>query len=133
MSILLKVYSTAETATPGRAKINSKTPSPPSPRPDAYQLSVLLISNPTLETLFPHPCSGELRTQKLKSHLMRRQSLHVLPLKPGVRQYIVMHATLIARDFFLANFFPSCPFTCIFSKTSPEFFLRWLWLTLVPV
>ena len=27
----------------------------------------------------------------------------------------------------------SSPFTCIFSKTSPNFFLRWLWLTLVPV
>ena len=28
------------------------------------------------------PLSGELRTQKLKSHLMRIQSLNVLPLKP---------------------------------------------------
>ena len=65
--------------------------------------------------------SGELRTQKLKSHLMRTQSLKVLPLKPGVGQYIAMHATLTARDFFFANFYPSGPFTCIFSKTSPEF------------
>ena len=32
--------------------------------------------------------SGELRTQKLKSQLMRTQSLKVLPLKPGVGQYI---------------------------------------------
>ena len=31
--------------------------------------------------------SGELRTQKLKSHLVRTQSLNVLPLKPGVGQY----------------------------------------------
>ena len=30
------------------------------------------------------PRSWELRTQKLKSHLMRTQSLKVLPLKPGV-------------------------------------------------
>ena len=30
--------------------------------------------------------SGELRTQKLKSHLVRIQSLNVLPLKPGVGQ-----------------------------------------------
>ena len=28
--------------------------------------------------------SGELRTQKLKSHLLRTQTLRVLPLKPGV-------------------------------------------------
>ena len=67
--------------------------------------------------------SGELRTQKLKSHLMRTQSLKVLPLKPGVGKYIAMLATLTARDFFFANFYPSGPFTFIFSKTSPEFFL----------
>ena len=63
--------------------------------------------------------SGELQTQKLKSHLLRTQSLNVLPLKPGVGQYIAIHATLTARDFFLAYFYPSSPFTCIFSKTSP--------------
>ena len=85
--------------------------------------------------------SGELRTQKLKSHLVRTQSLNVLPLKlvswcfepsqpqritlplkPGVGQHIAIHALLTARDFFLAYFYPSSPFTCIFSKTSPNFF-----------
>ena len=55
------------------------------------------------------------------------------PLKPGVGQYIAIHATLAATDFFLAYFNPSGPFTCIFSKTSPDFFLCWQWLTLVPV
>ena len=65
--------------------------------------------------------SGELRMQKLKSHLVRTQSLNVLPLKPGVGQYIAIHAALTARDFFLAYFYPSGPFTCIFSKTSPNF------------
>ena len=68
------------------------------------------------------PRSGELRTQKLKSHLVRTQSLNVLPLKPGVGQYIALHATLTARDFFLAYFYTSGPFTCIFSKTSPDIF-----------
>ena len=53
---------------------------------------------------------------------MRTQSSKVLPLKPGVGQYIAMHATLTARDFFLADFFPSGPFDWIFSKTSPDFF-----------
>ena len=77
--------------------------------------------------------NGELRTQKLKSHLVRIQSLNVLPLKPGVGQYIAIHATLTARDFFLTYFYPSGPFTCIFSKTPPEFFLCWLWLKPVPV
>ena len=69
------------------------------------------------------PRSVELRTQKLKSHLVRTQSSNVLTLKPGVGQNIAIHATLTARDFFLAYFYPSGSFICIFSKTSPEFFL----------
>ena len=64
----------------------------------------------------------ELRTQKLKSLLLRTQSLKVLLLKPGVGQYKAIHATLTARDFFLAYVYPSSPVTCIFSKTSPNFF-----------
>ena len=79
------------------------------------------------------PRSGELRTQKLKSHLVRTQSLNVLLLKSGVGRYIAIHAMFTARNFFLAYFYPSGPFTCIFSKTSPNFFLCWLWLTLDPV
>ena len=79
------------------------------------------------------PRSGELRTPKLKSHLMITQSLNVVPLMPGVGQYIAIHATLTSRNFFIAYFYPSSPFICIFSKTSPDFFLRWLWLTPVPV
>ena len=71
--------------------------------------------------------------QKLKSRLLRTQSLKVFLLKPGVGQYIAIHATLTGRGFFLAYFYPSGPYTCIFSKTSPEFFLCWLWLTPVPV
>ena len=65
--------------------------------------------------------SGKLR--KLKSYLMRTQSLKVLPLKPGVGQYIAMHATLTARDLFLLCLF--LPFRSIhlhFFQTSPNFF-----------
>ena len=43
------------------------------------------------------------------------------PLKPGVGQYIAIHATLTARDFFLAYFYSSGPFTCIFSTPHPIF------------
>ena len=50
--------------------------------------------------------SGELRTQKLKSRLVRTQSLNVPPLKPGVGQYIAVHATLTARNFFLISNLP---------------------------
>ena len=65
------------------------------------------------------PRSGELRTQKLKANLMRTKSLNVLPLKPGVGQCIAIHATFTARDFFLAYFYTSGPFTCIFSQKPP--------------
>ena len=67
------------------------------------------------------PRIRELRTQKLKSHLTRTQSLKVLPLKPGVGQYIAMHAALTAMDFFFVNLYPSGPFTCIFSNLSRIF------------
>ena len=40
--------------------------------------------------------------------------MKVLPLKPGVGQYIATYAMLTARDFFLANFYSSGPFTYIF-------------------
>ena len=73
--------------------------------------------------------SGELRTQKLKSHLVRTQSLNVLPLKPRVGQYIAIHATLTTRDFFFAYFYPSGPFICIFFQNLSRFLLCWLWLT----
>ena len=62
--------------------------------------------------LFVDSRGGELRTKKLKSQLMRTQSLKVLPLKPGVGQYI---AKLI---FTLPVHSPA-----FFSKTSPKVFL----------
>ena len=67
------------------------------------------------------PRSGELRTQKLKPHLVRTQSLNVLPFKPGVGQYIAIHAMLTPKEFFLAYFYHSSPFTCIFPKPLPFF------------
>ena len=48
---------------------------------------------------------------EIKVASVRTQSLKVLPLKPGVGQYIAIHATLTARDIFLAYSFPSGPFT----------------------
>ena len=50
----------------------------------------------------PAPPGGKLQTQELKAHLLRAQSLKVLPLKPGVGQYIARHATPAARGFLLA-------------------------------
>ena len=72
--------------------------------------NINLLLSPSLS-----PSSRELWMQKLKSHLVRTQNLNVLPLKPIVGQYLAIYATLTARDFFLAYFYPSGPFTCIFS------------------
>ena len=62
------------------------------------------------------PRSGELRTQKLKSHLLRTQSLKLLPLKPGVGQYMAIHAMPTANI---------CPFRSVhlhfFQKLSRGF------------
>ena len=84
-------------------------------------LNILLLLH--IVYMFPsHWPWGLLRTQKLKSHLMRTQSLKVLPLKSGVGQYISMRSTLTARDFFFANFYPSGPFASIFfPKPLPSF------------
>ena len=60
--------------------------------------------------------------QKLKSHLMRTQSLKVLPLKSGVGQYIAKRDMLTARDFFPANSHPCGPFTSIFFQNLSRVF-----------
>ena len=75
----------------------------------------------TLSALSARLRSGELRTQKLQSHLVRTQSLNVLPLEPAVGQYTDIHATLTVRDFFLAYFYHSGPFTCIYFQISSDF------------
>ena len=68
------------------------------------------------------PCSWELRMQKLNSHLVRTQVLNVLPLKPEVGQYIAIHATLTARDFYLTNFYPSVHSPAFFPQNSYQVF-----------
>ena len=75
------------------------------------------------------PRSGELRTQKLKSHLVRIQSLNVLPLKPE-EGHIDIHATLTARDFLPCLFlhFRSIQLH-FFPQNLSRFFLCCLWLT----
>ena len=46
---------------------------------------------------------------------------HLRPLKSGVGQYKAIHATLTARNFFFAYFYPSGPFTCIFFQNLSQF------------
>ena len=84
-------------------------PTFPLPCLPAYLSPVLSTNQPTccvscLSSTPPPP--NELRMQKFKSHLMKTQSLNVLPLKPGEGQYIAINATLTARDFFLISTLP---------------------------
>ena len=73
----------------------------------------------------PTPRSVELRTQKLKSHLLRLQSLKVLP--EAWSRSVYSHTYYAYCQGFLPRLFlPFGPFTCIFSKTSSNFFLCWL-------
>ena len=74
-----------------------------------------------------NPRSWELRTQKLKVPSSENTELKHYPFKAWSRSvYIAVHAMLTARDFFLAYLYPSSPFTCIFSETTPDL-LSWLW------
>ena len=87
-----------------------------------FQVSAMLA---VLQDAEIKPRSGELRTQKLKSHLMRTQSLNILSLKPGVGQCIAIHATLTARDSSLLISTLPVHSPAFFPKPLPIFFLRW--------
>ena len=53
---------------------------------------------------------------EIKEPSVENQSSNVLSLKPGIGQYIAMHDTPSARDFY-----PPGPFICIFPKPLPSF------------
>ena len=75
------------------------------------------------------------KTQKsilsVQSTLFKTELKHS-PFKAW-RRLVYSHTCYAYSQEFLPHFYPSSPFTCVFSKTSPDFFLRWLWLTPVPV
>ena len=77
--------------------------------------------------------NGELRTQKLKSHLVGTQSLNVLPLKPGIGQYTAIMLRLLPGISTLLISTLRVHSPAFFQKPLPVFFLCWLWLTPVPV
>ena len=85
-----------------------------------------MCESPPYYTTFPR--SGGLRTQKLKSNLMRNTELKGSPFKAWSWAVYSHACYAYSRDFFLTYFYPSSPFTCIFSNLS-RYFLCWLWLT----
>ena len=58
--------------------------------------------------------------------------LNNFPFKAWSRS-LYSHTCYAYCQGFLPYFYPSGPFTCIFQKPFPFFFLCWLWLTPVPV
>ena len=78
--------------------------------------------------------SGVLRTQKLKTHLLRTHSSKFIPLKPGLGQIIAIHASPTANDLspeLISTFLVHS--LSFYPKFSPKFFLGWMWLTRIPV
>ena len=61
------------------------------------------------------------------------KELKCSPFKTQSRSVYSLTCQAYCQGFFLTYFYPSSSFTCICSKTSPNFFLCLLWLTLVPV
>ena len=107
---------------PSRFKLH---PTPYTP-PIFFEHNVLCVTNfePDLHLLFGDFLrlhSGILRTQKLKTHLLRKQSSEIFSLKPGVDQYIAMHATPTARNFFLANLYFLVNSPSFLPKSLPRF------------
>ena len=87
-----------------------------SPSFHSQHLSVLSVLQ-----LLPPPwgaADAEIKVPSVENTELKRS-----PLKPGVGQYIAIHATLTARDFFLANFYFPVHSPALFSKTSPELLL----------
>ena len=73
------------------------------------------------------PRCWELRTQNLKPHLVRTQSLNGLSVKPGLDRYIAIHAKLTVIIHLLISTIPVHS-PAFFPKLS-RFFLFWLWPT----
>ena len=88
----------------------------------SFFIRLVFLTDVCVTTSGSLPRSGELRTQKLKSYLMKTHSLKVFLLKLGIGQYIAMHATLTVKDFFLANVYLPVHSPAFFSETSPKFF-----------
>ena len=60
--------------------------------------------------------------EKIKDPSVENPELKGSPFYAWAHPYITIRATPTARDFFLANFYPSGLFTCIFQKPLPRFF-----------
>ena len=92
------------------------------------ELPYALVIKISSSTSLIAPRSGELRTQKLKSYLVRTQSLNVLPLKPGVGQFIAMLRLLPGiSSLLISTLLVHSP--AFFFQNIFRFLLCWLWLT----
>ena len=102
------------------------------------QLSAVSLCSPSLISallalstvyLFLKVSLNDPAVESCGRHLVRRQSFNVLLLKAGVGHTCYAYC----QGFLPCLFLPFRSIHLHFSKTSPDFFLCWLWLTLVPV
>ena len=91
-------------------------------KPTVEKVSLVLFSLPRWEAV-----DTEIKVPSGENTEFKRS-----PFK-ALSSSVYSHICYTYFQRFLAYFYPSSPFTCIFSKTSPNFFLCWLWLTPVPV
>ena len=82
----------------------------------AFLLFSSSSSSPRLFLLIlpPSPSQWGAADAEIKVPSGENTELKRSPFKAGVGQCIAIHATLTARDFFLAYFYLSGPFTCIY-------------------
>ena len=91
----------------------------------------VFVPSPHAVISWPH--SGELWTQKFKVPSDENTDLKRSPFKAWSRSVYSHTCYAFCQGFLLCLFVPFGSFTCIFSKTSPDVFLCWLWLTPIPV
>ena len=96
----------------------------------ALFLRALYISNTLVVVSQSH--SGELRTQKLKSHLLGTQSSKVLLFNSLSRSVYSHTCYAYFQGFLLCLFIPFRSIHLHFPKSSPDFFLL-CWLLLSPI
>ena len=100
------------------------------------QLSIFFFTSRLLElytVLYINPRSWELRTQKIKFHLVRTQSLNVLPLKPTEGPVYSQTCYVQCQGFLPCLFLHFRSIHLHFFETSPDIFLCLQWLTPVLV
>ena len=91
-----------------------------------HQNLLSLFMSRRLSSLFPQlgAADAEIKVPSGENTELKRS-----PFKAWSKSVYSHTRYAYCQGFLLVYFYTSSPFTCIFSKTSPDFSLCWLWLT----